>query len=111
MPVLGAMFHPTFLGWVVGDRACAAHDVVTLLVKPSIDSIDRHRPRRRLCERGATIRPGLRRFKLCRETEEGGLVAEGRHELDAEGETGLRPGERHRDRRIPCGIEEGREAH
>jgi len=53
----------------------------------------------------SAIRPWLRRLELRRATEEGGLVAEGRHELDTEREACLRPGERHQDRRVPCGVE------
>ena len=41
------------------------------------------------CERGSTIRPGLRRFELRCETEERVLVTERRRELDAEREASL----------------------
>src|SRR5215831_14905991 len=105
------MLQPPPLGWVVVDRACAAHAALVIWVTPSTASIDRRWPGCHPGECGSALRPGLRRLELRREPEEDGLVAEGRYELDTEWEAGLRPRERERDRRVPRGVEERREAH
>ena len=40
-PELGGMLQPPPLGWVVLDRACAAHDALVIVVKPSPAPINR----------------------------------------------------------------------